>query len=223
MSTELSEYLGLLPSANADKPNFLGVLSTLLQPFVDLQNVVAEMPQKYDVEAAVGVQLDVVGQWIGFGRRVVAPIEGVYFSLDEQGIGLDQGVWWQPGDPLTHLVELDDETFRLMLLAKIASNYWDGSLEQLQAIFAKFFAASPGTFVFVVDNFDMTMTVGISGVIPGAIMQRLFLNTQIPFPPAAVGSNVIVTTQSGAPIFGFDIDNNYIGGLDHGAWSAAVA
>lgn len=219
---ELSDYLGLLPSANSTKEDFLAVLTALLEPGVDEQNTLASYVAKYDVEQAVGVQLDVVGQWVGFGRRVLAPIEGVYFSLDLPDVGLDQGVWWGPNDPLESLVSLDDETYRLMLLAKIASNYWDGSREQLQSIFQQFFLVSPGTFCFVIDNYDMTMTIGLSGVIPGAIFQKLFLKTHVPLPPAAVGANVIVTTVTGTPIFGFDIDNDYLGGLDHGAWYASV-
>lgn len=219
---ELTDYTELLPSANADKPNFLAVLAAFLQPFVDEQNTLASIVDKYDLDTAVGVQLDVVGQWVGFGRRVAVPLAGVYFALDASDVGLDQGVWWQPGDSLSELVSLDDETYRLMLKTKIAANYWDGSLTQLQEIFASFFAVSPGTFSFVVDNFNMTMTIGISGVVPGLIFQTLFLNTHVPFPPAAVLSNVVITSQDGAPIFGLDIDNDYIGGLDHGAWAVAV-
>lgn len=220
---ELSNYINLLPSANDDKPNFLAVLSALLQPFVDEQNVVASLIEKYDLDTAVGTQLDVVGQWVGFGRSVLSPLAGVYFSLDTEDVGFDQGVWWEPDNPLTVLVDLDDDTYRLMLRAKIASNYWDGSLQQLQQIFAEFFLVSPGTYVFVIDNFNMTMTVGISGAIPGRIYQLLFLNTHVPFPPAAVLSDVVVTTEYGAPLFGFDVENNYIGGFDSGAWGVAVS
>lgn len=218
----VDQYLSLLPSANADKPDFLAVLEAVLQPIVECGNTIGGMERTYDVDTAGGVQLDVVGQWVGFQRNVVAPIEGVYFSLDIDSVGLDQGVWWGPGDPLTEIVSLPDDVYRTMLLAKIGANYWDGSLEQLQGLFAQFFAASPGTYAFVIDNFDMTMTIGISGVIPGVIYQRLFLNTQVPFPPAAVGSNVIITTEDGAPIFGLDSDTPYLGGLDHGAWHTAV-
>lgn len=219
----LEDYTNLLPGANADKPDFLAALEAVLQPFVDLQATLESLPAKYDVESAVGSQLDVCGQWIGFGRRVSSPIAGVYFSLDEPSVGLDEGVWFGPGQPVNELVMLDDDTYRLMLFAKIAANYWDGSLAQLQEIFATFFAVSPGTRSFVVDNFDMTMTLAIAGTIPGAIFQQLFLSTKIPFPPAAVLSNVIITTEDGAPIFGLDVNNAYVGGLDVGAWSEAVA
>lgn len=222
MPTDIDKYLNLLPSANDDKPDFIDTITAVLQPFVDGQNVVESLIAKYDLDTAEGMQLDVVGQWVGFGRNVLAPLVGVYFAFDEEGVGFDQGVWFTSGDPTEGLVSLDDPTYRIMLKAKISSNYWDGSLAQLQQIFADFFAVSPGTYAFVIDNFDMTMTIGISGVIPGIIFQSLFLRTQIPLPPAAVQSNVLITTEDGAPIFGFDMDNEYIGGFDHGAWSVQV-
>lgn len=222
MATDVSTYIDLLPSANADKPNFIATLEALLEPLAETRQAVAELVTKYDVDAAVGVQLDVTGQWVGFGRRVESPIQGVFFSFDIENVGFDQGIWWQTGEPLTELVTLDDGTYRLMLQAKILANYWDGSLADLQTIFAQFFAASPGTRAFVIDNFDMTLTLAIAGTIPSAILQRLFLSTHVPFPPAAVGTNVIITSADGAPLFGFDIDNDYIGGFDRGAWSIPV-
>ena len=218
----LSDYTDLLPSANADKPDFFAVLEAILSPFIDIQDTLQSLPQKYDVEEAVGAQLDVVGQWIGFGRQVLAPIEGVYLSLGIEGLGLGQGGWLRPGDPTEGLVSLDDPTYRLMLFAKIAANYWDGSRAQLQEIFATFFQVSPGTYSFVVDGFDMTMTLGLSGKIPGAIFQQLFLRTGVPFPPAAVLSKTVVTTVDEAPILGLGVDNNYIGGLGRGAWGASL-
>lgn len=222
MPDTIESYLSLLPSANDDKPDFLALLRAFLQPFVDEQGTLGGVVGKYDLDAAVGAQLDVVGQWVGLARRVESPIEGVYFSFDLPNIGFDQGLWWTPADPLTELITLDDTTYRLLLRAKIASNYWDGSLAQLALIFRQFFAVSEGTVVFVIDNFDMTMTIAIAGVIPGAIFQRLFLRTHVPFPPAAVGSNVIITSEDGAPLFGFDIENEYIGGFDSGAWAVPV-
>lgn len=221
--TTLSTYLDKLPAFNRDKPNFVAVLTTLLQPLVDERDSIEALIAKYDVEAAEGAQLDVIGQWVGFGRRVRIPLEGVYFSLDIEGLGLDQGVWLGPEDPETVLAELPDDVYRAVLLAKIAANYWDGTREELQAICTQFFqTASPTARVFVIDNFDMTMTVGIAGAIPGTVFMRIFLDLHVPMPPAAVGSNLIVTTEDGTPIFGFDIENDYVSGFDSGAWSAPV-
>ena len=213
--TALNDYLDLITSEHRNQPNFTAVMTAILQPFVDEQNLELLIPALYDLDAAVGAQLDVVGQWVGFSRKLQVPISGVYFSLDDAALGLDQGVLQQPFDPVTGLVLLDDGTYRLMLYAKIAANIWDGSLAQANAILARIFVTSPGTLVFVQDNFDMTMSVGLAGMIPSTLFQQLLL--QFPLRPAAVLENIYVTSVDGAPIFGLDVENGYISGLDVGA------
>ena len=68
----------------------MGVVATLCQPFVDEQSVLNSLPGKYDLDSAVGVQLDAVGEWVGISRELAVPLSNVYFSLDIAGLGLDQ-------------------------------------------------------------------------------------------------------------------------------------
>ncbi len=213
----INDYIDLVPVANSDKPNFLAVLAAALTPFVDGQNALNEMPTDFDIDVAIGAQLDVVGQWVGFSRRVSVPIEGVYFSFDIAGVGLDDGVWLGPGDPIDGLTSLDDATYRLMLKIKVRANHWDGSLEQAQDIFSGI--VSSGALLFVVDNFDMSMTIGVAGVVPSALFIAL-LQQSLPWlrPETVELDLIIVTSVSGTPIFGFDIENDFISGLDVGAW-----
>lgn len=219
----LDDYISLITSEHNDKPNFISVLSSILQPFVDEQNLLRNIPSLYDLDLAVGSQLDVVGQWVGLSRRLQLPIAGVYFSLDIEGLGLDQGVLQQPFDPVSGLTSLDDNTYRLMLYAKIAANIWDGSLAQAEQILSEIFASSPGTLVFIQDNFDMSMYIGLAGVIPSALFAALLAQEYIPLRPAAVKSTAYVTSVDGAPIFGLDVENSFISGLDVGALAAQVS
>lgn len=147
MTVDVQSYLDKVPSQNATQPNFLEVLRTLLTPLVEVQNQLLSLETKFDVDVAVGQQLDFVGQWVGFSRQLPQPLAGVYFAFDTSGVGFDEGVIWSPGDPLQGLVSLPDDTYRLMIFAKIAANVWDGSLIEAERILAEAFAQSPGTYI----------------------------------------------------------------------------
>ncbi|AIO24492.1 DUF2612 domain-containing protein [Burkholderia cepacia] len=215
---ELNDYTALITSEHSDKPKFMAVVEMLSAPLVDLMNVLGGMPSLFDLDVAVGDQLDVLGQWIGLSRYVSTPLTGVYFSFDVGGLGFDQGVWKGPFDPDTGLVSLDDDTYRMTLRAKIAANRWDSTPEAAADILDSL--APAGTLVFLEDPCDMSITIGIAGKQPPALYIALLKNGFLSLKPEAVRVNYAVTSVDGAPIFGFDMDNQYVAGFDAGAWSA---
>lgn len=218
---DISQYTDLITSEHNKRPKFMAVVETLAEPMVDLQIVLSAMPVKFDLDNAVGDQLDTIGLWVGISRDVPVPLTGVYFSLDIDGLGFDQGSWKGPFDPDAGLTRLDDDTYRLVIRAKIGANHWDGTLESSKAILDSIFGG--GTFVFIQDNQDMSMTIGIAGVIPSAVFLAVLANGLIPLKPEGVRINiVIVTTVDGAPMFGFDMDNNLVAGFDVGAWGTPL-
>lgn len=216
MTRTVQNYLDLLPSASIDKAKFVATLSALLQPFVDAQGTADGMPTAFDIDSAVGPQLDAVGVRVGLSRVLAVPIAGVYFSIDVAGLGLDQGVIQGAGDPNDALTSLDDETYRAVLKLKVGANKWDGTLAQAQQFLSNL--AGAGTYIFMQDNFDMTVTIGISGIVPSRLFVSLLTQMASWIKPATVAiSAIIVTSENGAPIFGIDVENNYIAGLDTGA------
>ncbi|MCW3641765.1 DUF2612 domain-containing protein [Burkholderia cenocepacia] len=217
---ELDDYTALITSEHSDKPKFMAMVEMLSAPQVDLMNVLGGMPALFDLDAAVGDQLDVLGQWIGLSRDVNTPLTGIYFSFDVGGLGFDQGVWKGPFDPDTGLVSLDDDTYRMTLRAKIAANRWDSTPGAAADILDSL--APAGTLVFLEDPCDMSITIGIAGKQPPALYIALLKNGFLALKPEAVHVNYAVTSVDGSAIFGFDINNQYVKGFDSGAWSATT-
>lgn len=219
MSYSDNQYVGKIPGINSTKPKFTAVVDAVTRPIVQLQLLIQGYPLAYDLDFAVGTQLDVVGQWIGVSRNIAIPIVGVYFSFDEEGVGFDQGVWYLPFDPVSGLTKLDDDTYRILLRAKIAADNWDGSVAGAKAVYSDLFGVDSPSLVFIQDNGDMTMTVGVSGQIPSAIATALLTDGTLDLKPGAVRiSSYEITSVEGAPLFGFDVENEYISGFDVGAW-----
>lgn len=214
---DVTSYLELITAEHADKPKFVAFVSALVQPFVDGGNLLATLPGKFDVDFAVGEQLDFVAQWIGLSRALREPITDVYFALDTAGVGLDEGVWFDPFDPTEGVVLLDDGTFRIMLYAKIAANTWDGSLEEAERILARIFVGYPNTHVFIEDNMDMTITIGVTGVLPSTLFQKLLEAGYFTVKPEGV--RIFDVIVGPGPFFGFDNENYNISGLDVGSFS----
>ncbi|CCD30221.1 Putative bacteriophage protein [Candidatus Glomeribacter gigasporarum BEG34] len=217
----LQDDLARIPAANRDKPKFRAVIEASVQPFVDLHNALASMPAAFDVDQAIGAQLDQVGTWVGLARAVQIPLTGIYFTLDDAHLGFDQGVWKQPHDPTEGVTRLDDDTYRLLLKAKIRANHWDGAPDSMADMLNAIFGAD--THVFVQDNGDMSITVGIAGQIPHAAFLAILTRGYLALKPEGVRvAYVIVTPENGAPLFGFDVHNACISGFDTGAWGRII-
>ncbi|KWN75781.1 DUF2612 domain-containing protein [Burkholderia ubonensis] len=218
---DLNDYTALITSEHRDKPRYMATIAAVVQPLVDQMNLLASMPGMFDLDVAVGDQLDTVGLWVGVSRRIRTPLTGIYFSFDIDGLGFDQGIWKGPFDPDTGLTILDDDTYRLVIRAKIGANHWDGTLASSAVILNSIFGAD--THVFIEDHQDMSMTIGIAGRVPSAVFLALLAGGYIPLKPEGVRVNyTIVTTVDGAPMFGFDMNNQFVAGFDAGAWGKPV-
>ena len=95
----MSKYTDLITNYHATKPKFLDHVDLSTRPMIDITGATRGLVSAFDIDTAVGVQLDTLGLWIGRSRIVSQPISGVYFSWDTDGLGYDQGVWQGPYDP----------------------------------------------------------------------------------------------------------------------------
>lgn len=187
---DLSTYTGLVTPEHAGKPKFMAMLSAVVGAFVDQQNALTSLPNAFDIDLAVGVQLDAVGKWVGLPRGVKVPIDNVYFAWDTANVGWDQGVWKRPSDPTSGITFLDDTSYRLLLRAKIGANHWDGSMAGSVAILNGIFAPV-GLTPVLTDNQDMSMTITLSGGQISALSRALIDGGYIPVRPVGVQVNYV--------------------------------
>lgn len=66
------------------------------------------------------------------------------------------------------------------------------------------------------------MIFGISGKIPSEIFMSLLTGGYIPLKPSGVRATYLVVSVDSTPMFGFDVDNEYISGFDRSSWGVAA-
>jgi len=218
MAGDITEYLNLITSEHRDKPKFVAMLSVLLQGLTDAKAVIQSLPSKFDIDTAVGVQLDAVGQWIGRTRVLNVPISDVYFAWGTPGLGWSQGIWYQTGDPTNSVMSLPDEQYRLLLKATAAANGWDGTVPDAYRIWNVLFEGT-GYGVIIVDNQNMSMTLGLYGKVPDVLTQALFTGGYLDLRPEGVRIAKYVLPTADAPLFGFGIQNQAVSGFGTGCWA----
>jgi hypothetical protein len=179
------DYIALVTSEHRGKALFEAAVRAFVQGFVDNNNAVFGMLAAYDLDTAVGDQLDTIALWVGVVRRVPVPITNVYLTWSGTvQTGWGQGVWKGPFDPGTGLVSLGDADLRLLIRAKIAANMWDGTSEQLDAILEILFGP---TAVKHYDLQDGTYRITYSQSALSGVQQALLINNFLLLKPAGVG------------------------------------
>lgn len=211
----ITQYTDLATSEHSTKSNFIAVLSALVQPCADIAATINSIPAAFDLDTAIGSQLDYVGQWIGRTRNLKVPITGVFFSLDIAP-GLDSGVVWTPYTPAAGLESLPDEQYRMLLRARVLNNQWDGSLSQAYSIYNALFATSIYT-PFVDDYANLTMSIGLAGQAPDALTLAMLTQGLLNARPAGISVTGYYTTSTTEPMFALDVQNANFAGLDFGA------
>lgn len=222
----MSKYTELITNYHATKPKFFDHIDLSTRPLIDISTATRGLVSAFDIDTAVGVQLDILGLWIGRSRIVSQPISGVYFSLDIDGLGFDQGVWQGPYDPDSGYTTLSDETYRIILKEKIAINNWDGRNDSLPPILDAALEGS-GLKMQIVDNQDMTISIwvfpetdisNVSLELIAAIRQGYLTVKAAGVWGGSIEIPAVETPSEGNRFFGFDMDNEYIAGFDDGAW-----
>lgn len=222
----MSKYTDLITNYHRGKALFVQHVDLSTRSISDTINTSNGLLEYFDIDNAVGAQLDILGKWIGRSRVVSQPISGIYFSFDTELLGWDQGVWQGPYDPDNGFTSLSDETYRIILKAKVAINNWDGTNDTLPDILENALSGS-GLKMQIVDNQDMTISVWIfpdtdisdvSQELIAAIKQGYLTVKAAGVWAGGIETPSIITPSTGNKFFGFDMNNEYIAGFDDGAW-----
>jgi len=153
----------------------------------------------FDVNTAVGVQLDIIGKYVGISR-----LQGTSSTVNTYGFerypghtgnphglqryagGVNTGIiWMRYGYLNTNPFALSDDAYRILIQLKIILNSSDNTLYSIQKLLNQFF---PGT-ITVVDNTNMTLTYyiapDISQTVPISIIEQFLPK------PMGVGINFV--------------------------------
>ena len=149
--TTTADLVALIAPEHAGKPKFAATVALSVDPLVRMEAALQALSDDFDLDDAVGPQLDAVGLRVGRSRSVPIPLQGLFFTWDDPIRGWDAGIWKGPYDVGSSIYDLDDETYRRLLRSKVLANRWDGTVEMLEAIYIAFFN-DPATLVFVSDD-----------------------------------------------------------------------
>jgi len=160
----IDSYVNSITSEHIDKPNFIAWLSSSLNIVEGMYLVLAAMDSNFDINNAIGVQLDVLGEIIGVSRLLTfQPLNG--------------------NNPI-----MDDETYKLVLRAKIAKSNWQGTTPQIYEIWNNVFHNS--ILLRLQDNQDMSVNAYVIGYV-SQIRQDLIQQGYIIPKPEGVKLNYI--------------------------------
>jgi hypothetical protein len=210
------DYTSKITSWHSTKPKFAAEVAAAAAPYVDEQAFLYGLIHAFDLDYAIGAQLDQLGERIGISRYIKLAIS-VYFSFDVFGLGYDQAAWIGPYDPVTQQVALADEPYRNLLYAKVGANSWDGTAVSAAAILAHI-SRPVGTNLAYVDNYDLSLTIALSGAWPDPVTLSILLGGYIPVRPCGMEVHYLLNSANNTALFGFDASNDTIQGFDTASW-----
>jgi hypothetical protein len=212
----LDYYLDLITSAYSEQPNAMATVKAVVQPKVDLIAFLQNLYKYFQLDTAVGDQLDKLGAWIGASRNVTFPLTGVYFSLDSATLGLDQGSMQGKYDPDTGLVKLPDDVY-LKVINLIRFLYHNRcTIPKLHEALDQLY---PNCNLIIQNNGDLTVFYGLTATPENNLITQLFLQGYLSFAPAGcnvVGNIISSPDATPIPFFGLDYETIAYSGLDVG-------
>lgn len=155
----------------------------------DVQHFLSNLYLQYDLDRAVGAQLDSIGEQLGMPRKLP----------------------FQPSGGVSPI--MSDTNYRLVLRAVIAESHFDGTVSSLYNLFQTVLGGT-GLYFIVIDNQDMSVSVIVYGQTDSLIKDELEHGLIVPR-PEGVAISINVTADK---IFAWGIDNDLFSGWGSGHW-----
>ncbi len=182
----IDTYRKLLTSEYRHSPNLTNWLLWLLNAGTTYTTFIQMFVKAFDLDVAVGVQLDTIGRLVGVKRLLEFVPSGGESPL------------------------LDDYTYRFLIKAAIIKNTWKGKLEDLYSAWDVLY---PETKLFQIQDLqDMTFNVIIAGDFSSLQKELITKGYIIPKPEGVRINLMTITDTSGYPLFSYDMDDLYYSG-----------
>jgi hypothetical protein len=230
LETTIEYYKDLLLYQYINLPKARAVIGLLVsQALVDLLPV--EMSNAFDLETATGAQLDILGEYIGFDRRVVNVVDRDYFNLDNYVAPTSNPFgftdYTAPAQNANNSVysyynsnnqtDLNDDEFRILLKLKAAMNISNFSMYDIVTIINEAF----GTLVVVGDSQNMKMSYFVAESI--SRIATIARNEALLPKPMGVGIFYLFSLLDPTKLWGFasylTTNNATIGFSSYAAWA----
>ncbi len=179
----MTDYTTLITSEHNQKPKFVSVVDLVANGIGDVTALMNSLPSQFDLDNAVGNQLDIVGEWIGQSRNIPNVVTINYFGFSDNPNAAGFGDLNNPaaGGPFFDLggstgtsAVLDDGTYRTVLRAKILTNQFDGRVTSLEAVLA----LVTGVASNIYDPGTRVVTIALAAPV-SATIQALLTNVDL--------------------------------------------
>lgn len=174
------DYTTLITNEHASKPKFVALVNLLANGVGTITAQSQGLADEFDLDTAIGAQLDVVGLWIGQSRIIPNTLTIQFFGFSDNIAALPfgelsnasiGGPFWNIGDPYTSTTVLGDFLYRQFLYAKILRNQSDGTAAALEEALADIFGVpatlqDPGNLVV-----NVTALGSVSSIVQTIVQQ----------------------------------------------------
>lgn len=208
----VEETTNLLIKQYWEKPKARAEIEMLASKWNIARGFLGALDPAFDLDNAVGEQLDVLGRIVGISRSVPSVVPKIYFgfSINQSSKGFsDKFNALRVGAPFYDKfssaftdLQLGDSDYRFFIRVKAALNRASAYLKSDEYISIQdvVLAAFDGR-AYVIDNLDMTLTLYVSPVVSLDRLRLIQALNLLP-KPQAVRYKVLIQAEPGAT-FGF--------------------
>lgn len=165
----IDAYTKLLIIQYNNKPKAIATIALIAREML-ADGLIFDVQDAFDIESAIGVQLDILGKYIGLDRYYTGQNDlptafgftdpsqdepdGVEGFSDPSDFLTKDGTFLIASEVISDNQILSDTDFRFLLKLKIIQNTSNHSDKSIDDNLFKFF----GTSVYAIDNYNMSMT-----------------------------------------------------------------
>lgn len=219
----VDEYTLLLIKQYWEKPKAKAEIQAKASGWQRTADLFQSFETAYDLDTAVGKQLDVLGKIVGIPRLVPAVIPRIFFGFDNNpnskgfadrfNISVEGAPFSGRFQPQYTSQELDDNQYRRLIRVKVALNVtsvYIASDERIsiQDVINQAFRGR----AYVVDNQDMSLTLYVTPSVPDEEL-RLIRRLELLPKPQGVRYSFVILAEPGET-FGFATNPNSKGFAD---------